>query len=49
VEAQLRYRDEKVWSAETLTMKAIYGHEHAYTSFMFHQIPDFLKMEPAKP
>jgi hypothetical protein len=46
VEMKLRHRGEKVWSAETLSKAAIYNHRHAYTSFMFQQIPDFLK-EPA--
>jgi hypothetical protein len=49
VEVHLRYRGEKVWSAETLSMAAIYGHRQAYTSFMFHKIPDFLNPPPAKP
>jgi hypothetical protein len=49
VEMKLRYRDEKVWSVETLTQKDIYSHEHAYTTFGFREIPDFLKDALAKP
>jgi hypothetical protein len=43
VEMNLRYKSEKVWSVETLTQKTVYNHEHAYTSFFFKEIPDFLK------
>ncbi len=48
-EVQLRHHDKQVWSAETLLSKEIYtNHVHAYTSFMFKEIPDFLK-DAAKP
>lgn len=49
VELRLRHKGEKVWSADLLTQKAIYNHEHAYTSFGFNEIPDFLKDALAKP
>jgi hypothetical protein len=45
----LRYQDKDVWSEEAIAWKAIYNHEHAYTSFMFKEIPDFLKDAIAKP
>jgi hypothetical protein len=45
----LRHRDKKVWSSEALLSKEIYDHKHAYTNFMFKEIPDFLKEAAAKP
>jgi hypothetical protein len=49
VEMKLRYKDEKVWSADVVPWKEVYNHEHAYTSFMFKEIPDFLKDALPKP
>jgi len=46
---QLRHRDKQVWAAEVLPWKTVSDHEHAYTSFMFKEIPDFLKDALAKP
>jgi hypothetical protein len=48
-EVRLRHRDEKVWEAETLPWKEVYDHEHVYTSFLFKEIPDFLKGALTKP
>src|SRR5262249_55280381 len=49
VELRLRHKDEQVWSAEVLPWKEVYDHEHVYTSFLFKEIPDFLKDALAKP
>jgi hypothetical protein len=50
VAMELRHKGAKVWSAEVLSQKDIYGaHERAYTSFGFPKIPDFLKEAVAKP
>jgi hypothetical protein len=49
VEVRLRHKDEQVWSAETLPWKEVYDHEHVYTSFLFKEIPDFLKDALPKP
>lgn len=48
-ELRLRHRDQQVWAVETLPWKAVNDHEHVYTSFMFKEIPDFLKEALAKP
>jgi hypothetical protein len=44
----LRYKDKQVWSSEVVPWKDVYDHKHAYTSFMFKEIPDFLKEAAAK-
>jgi hypothetical protein len=44
----LRHKDQKVWSSDVVPWKEIYEHKHAYTSFMFKEIPDFLKEAAAK-
>jgi hypothetical protein len=43
VQLRLRHRDVQVWSAEFLPWKEVYDHEHVYTSFLFKEIPAFLK------
>lgn len=48
-ELRVKRGDESVWSAEIMPWKDVSGHEKAYTSFMFREIPDFLKDPPAKP
>jgi hypothetical protein len=45
----LRHRDQKVWSGDFVPWKEVYDHKHPYTSFMFKEIPDFLKEAVAKP
>jgi hypothetical protein len=45
----LRYKGEKVWSVEWMLAKEVNAHTHAYTKFMFNEIPDFLKEPAAKP
>jgi hypothetical protein len=49
VEVRLRHKDQQVWAAETLPWKEVYDHEHVYTSFLFKEIPDFLKDALPKP
>jgi hypothetical protein len=49
IELRLRHRDVQVWSRELLPSKEIYDHEHVYTTFMFKEIPDFLKEALDKP
>jgi hypothetical protein len=49
VEFRLRHRDQQVWTAEILPWKEVHDHQHAYTSFGFKEIPDFLKDTLAKP
>jgi hypothetical protein len=44
----LRYKGEKVWAVEWMLAKHVNDHTHAYTKFMFNEIPDFLK-DAAKP
>ena len=44
----LRYKNEKVWSVEWMLAKHVNDNRHAYTKFMFNEIPDFLK-DAAKP
>jgi hypothetical protein len=46
---RLRHKGKEVWSAEVLPWKAVTGHELPYTSFMFKEVPDFLKDALAKP
>jgi hypothetical protein len=46
---RLRHREKQVWAAEILPWKAVSSHQHAYTSFMFKEVPDFLKDALAKP
>jgi hypothetical protein len=49
-EVRLRHQDQMVWSAEILPWKEIFlEHEHAYTTFRFKDIPDFLKDALTKP
>jgi hypothetical protein len=49
-EVRLRHRDQQVWAAEIIPWKEIFlEHEHAYTTFRFQEIPDFLKDALAKP
>jgi len=49
IELWLRHRGRQVWTADILPGKKVYDHEHVYTSFMFKEIPDFLKKTLAKP
>jgi hypothetical protein len=49
VEVRLRYLDKQVWSAAELPWKDVHDHRHAYTTFGFQQIPDFLKDALARP
>jgi hypothetical protein len=42
-EVRLRHRDKEVWSGGIVPWKDVTSHELAYTSFMFKEIPDFLK------
>jgi hypothetical protein len=49
VELRLRHKDQQIWSGETLPWKDVSDHEHVYTSFLFKEIPDFLKDALAKP
>lgn len=49
VEMRLRHRGRQVWAADILPWKKVYDHENIYTSFMFKEIPDFLKDKLAKP
>ncbi|OWK47211.1 hypothetical protein FRUB_00910 [Fimbriiglobus ruber] len=49
MDIQLRHRNEQVWSVEKLSQQEIYNHKHAYTSFRFDEIPEFLKDAIAKP
>jgi hypothetical protein len=48
-EVRLRHRDEKIWAVEAFPWKNVYDHEHAYTSFLFKEIPEFLKDALPKP
>ena len=48
-EVRLRHRDKEVWSGEIVPWKDVNSHERAYTSFLFKEIPDFLKDPVAKP
>ena len=48
-EVRLKHGDKKVWSGEILPWKDVTSHERAYTSFMFKEIPDFLKDAAPKP
>jgi hypothetical protein len=48
-EVRLRHRDKEVWSGEIVPWKDVSSHERAYTSFLFKEIPDFLKDAVAKP
>jgi hypothetical protein len=43
VELRLRHRDRQVWAADILPWKKVYDHENVYTSFLFKEIPNFLK------
>jgi hypothetical protein len=47
-ELRVRHQDKHVWAADTLAWKDAYDHGRAYTSFLFKEIPDFLK-EAVKP
>jgi hypothetical protein len=49
VQLRLRYKDEQVWSADTLSTREVYDHERVYTNFLFKEIPDFLKDALPKP
>jgi hypothetical protein len=42
-EVRLRHRDKEVWFGEIVPWKDVSDHTHAYTSFLFKEIPDFLK------
>jgi hypothetical protein len=48
-EVRLRHRDKEVWKADFLPADDVYDHKHAYTNFVFKEIPDFLKDALAKP
>jgi hypothetical protein len=48
-EVRLRHADREVWVAETLPWREVGNHKHAYTTFMFKEIPDFLKGALDKP
>jgi hypothetical protein len=48
-EVRLRHRDKQVWVAETLSTRQVSDHERPYTSFLFSEIPDFLKDVLPKP
>jgi hypothetical protein len=49
VELELRYRDQKIWSAEVLPWKDVSDRARPYTNFYFKEVPDFLKEPAAKP
>jgi hypothetical protein len=49
VEVRLRHRGREVWAADILPWGKVYDHKNVYTSFMFKEIPDFLKDTRAKP
>jgi hypothetical protein len=49
VEVRLHHRDRQLWSGGVIPWKDVYDHEHAYTSFLFKEIPDFLNDALAKP
>jgi hypothetical protein len=49
VELRLRHRGRQVWAVDILPWAKVYDHENVYTSFMFKEIPDFLKDTLAKP
>lgn len=49
VAVRLRHKDEKVWSEDVMLWKDVSDHRHAYTTYQFKDIPDFLKDPPAKP
>jgi hypothetical protein len=41
---RLRHKDKPVWGVEVLPWKEVFlEHEHAYTTFRFKDVPDFLK------
>lgn len=48
-EVRLKHRDKEVWAGETVPWKDVNDHEHVYTSFLFKEIPDFLKDAIPKP
>jgi hypothetical protein len=48
-EVRLRHRDKEVWSGGIVPWKDVNSHELAYTSFLFKEIPDFLRDAVAKP
>jgi hypothetical protein len=48
-EVRLKHGDKQVWSGEIVPWKDVTDHTHAYTSFLFKEIPEFLKDPPAKP
>jgi hypothetical protein len=48
-EVRLRHRDKEVFVGEIVPWKEIRSHEHAYTTFTFNEVPDFLKEALAKP
>jgi hypothetical protein len=45
----LRHKNQKIWSGDVIPWKDVYDHQHAYTSFMFKEVPDFLKDALARP
>jgi hypothetical protein len=45
----LRHKDQKIWSSDALPSATIHDHKHAYTTFMFKEIPDFLREAADKP
>jgi hypothetical protein len=49
VEWRLRHRDRQVCAEEALPWSEVYDHQHVYTNFLFHEIPDFLKDALNKP
>jgi hypothetical protein len=43
VGVRLRHKGREVWSAEAMPWRDVGDHAHAYTKFMFDEVPDFLK------
>lgn len=48
-EVRLRHKDREVWKADFVRWDDVYDHKHAYTNFVFKEVPDFLKDALAKP
>ena len=42
-EVRVKHGDKEVWSGEIVPWKEVSSHERAYTSFLFKEVPDFLK------
>jgi hypothetical protein len=47
-EVKVRHGKTEVWTGETALWKDVQDHKRPYTSFLFKEIPDFLR-EPKKP